>query len=293
MNRLKHIVIGADFSEQSRNALTEAARIADWNEAKLRLAHVVEAEAVRHLARHEGRDVEEIRAELTELSQETLKKWSGALDVPARVSMRVLYGHATDEVLKQVKEVNAGLLVAGVRGQAGDSPGAGAQATRLVRTSPCDVLLVDEGHDGPFKRVVAAIDFSPTSRVVAEQALRLAEQDGGEVCFVHVYAAPWRNLHLPTAREYSSAFRAGYLSDLEGELRSFVGNVGDVRASYHLHHNQKHGRGINEFARERDADLLVLGTQGRFNLRYMLLGSTAEYLLRQQPCSVLAVRPPK
>lgn len=293
MNRLKNIVTGVDFSHQSRNALTEAARIAEWNSAKLRLVHVVESESVRHLAAHEKRDVEDLRAELTRQSKQTLVEWGESLQLTAGVSERALYGHATDEVAKQVKEINAGLLVAGVRGMANDSPGAGAQATRLVRSATCDVLLVEEHHQGAFKRLVAGIDFTPTGRAVADQALRIAEQDGSDVLFVHVYAAPWRNLHLPTAAGYSSVFRSGYLADLEAELREFVGDVGSVHASFHLHHNQKHGRGISQFAREKDADLLVVGTRGGLGIRYALLGSTAEYLLREQPCSVLAIRPPK
>lgn len=291
MNRLKNIVAGVDFSSSSRNALQEAARVAAWNEAKLRLVHVVEAEAAKELAAHSGRDIDEVRAELTAHATTALKELGDALGPNSKVARRVLFGHATDDMVNQVKEVNAGLLVAGVRGQTDDSPGSGAQATRLVRSAPCPVLLVDEKHEGPYRRVIAGIDFSPTSKEVAAQALRVAEQDACEVQFVHVYAAPWRNLHLPNAEGYSSGFRATYLADLESKLRGFVGESNRARVSFHLHHDQKHGRGISEFARQHEADLVVVGTRGRFNFRYILLGSTAEHVLREQPCSVLAIRP--
>ncbi|MBM4361664.1 MAG: universal stress protein, partial [Deltaproteobacteria bacterium] len=39
------------------------------------------------------------------------------------------------------------------------------------------------------------------------------------------------------------------------------------------------------------ADLVVLGTRGRTNLRDLFLGSTAERVVRECPCSVLAVPP--
>jgi len=39
------------------------------------------------------------------------------------------------------------------------------------------------------------------------------------------------------------------------------------------------------------ADLVVIGTRGRANLRDLLLGSTAEKLLRELNTSVLAVKP--
>ena len=54
---------------------------------------------------------------------------------------------------------------------------------------------------------------------------------------------------------------------------------------------QNHGRGIIEYAREHHADLVVLGTRGRSNLRYVLLGSTAERVIREMECSILAVKP--
>jgi nucleotide-binding universal stress UspA family protein len=53
-----------------------------------------------------------------------------------------------------------------------------------------------------------------------------------------------------------------------------------------------HGHGIAEYARRVGADLVVLGTKGRSNLGYVLLGSTVERLLKEIPCSALVVRPP-
>jgi len=43
-------------------------------------------------------------------------------------------------------------------------------------------------------------------------------------------------------------------------------------------------------ARRLDTRLLVVGTEGRTNLSRMLLGGTAEQILRQAPCPVLVVR---
>ena len=37
----------------------------------------------------------------------------------------------------------------------------------------------------------------------------------------------------------------------------------------------------------------MLGTKGKTNLKYVLLGSTAERVLRDVPCSVLAIKPPE
>jgi len=49
-------------------------------------------------------------------------------------------------------------------------------------------------------------------------------------------------------------------------------------------------RSIAQFAEEKEADLIVVGTHGRKGLSRMLMGSTAETLLRQAPCKVLVVK---
>ena len=47
---------------------------------------------------------------------------------------------------------------------------------------------------------------------------------------------------------------------------------------------------INEAARVRKSDLVVMGTRGRTGMTHVLLGSTAEGVVRGAPCPVLTVR---
>jgi nucleotide-binding universal stress UspA family protein len=47
---------------------------------------------------------------------------------------------------------------------------------------------------------------------------------------------------------------------------------------------------IVRVARERGADLIVMGTHGRTGLHHVLLGSVAEKVVRLAPCPVLTVR---
>ena len=43
MNQIKTILVGVDFSDCSRCALEQAARLARWNDASLSVIHVVDA----------------------------------------------------------------------------------------------------------------------------------------------------------------------------------------------------------------------------------------------------------
>ena len=74
------------------------------------------------------------------------------------------------EILEHAKKFSADLLVAGITG-AGDSPaGTGSVSGKLARKAVTGVLLVRADHPGAFRKAVACIDFSDTSREVAAQA---------------------------------------------------------------------------------------------------------------------------
>ncbi len=47
---------------------------------------------------------------------------------------------------------------------------------------------------------------------------------------------------------------------------------------------------IIRMAKEKSADLVVIGTHGRTGIDHMLFGSTAEKVVRKAPCPVLTVR---
>ena len=48
---------------------------------------------------------------------------------------------------------------------------------------------------------------------------------------------------------------------------------------------------IVDHVNERKADLVVLGTRGKTGLRELLIGTTAEKVVSNAPCSILAVKP--
>jgi nucleotide-binding universal stress UspA family protein len=47
---------------------------------------------------------------------------------------------------------------------------------------------------------------------------------------------------------------------------------------------------IIKYAKEKDVDLIVVGTKGRSGMRKALLGSVASKMVTYSPCSVLVVR---
>lgn len=301
MNKLTTILVAVDFSTGSRTALEQAARIAALHGAKLQVLHVVDSAAVATLAASREESFESHARVATEGAGAALARWMEQSPTPAHYEVTIALGTPLHEILEHARTLKADLLVAGIAG-AGEMPaGAGSISSKLARKVHTPVLLVRTNHPQPFRKIVACLDFSENSRAVVEQAHSVARMDGAAVDFLHVWQEPWVAMAYPTPFAdtsvptvvYSPGEREIFIQRLREELHEFVGDAAKgIESTEVLHESFSHGNGIAAHAQEVQADLIIIGGKGRTNLRYVLLGSTAERLLTRLPCSLLVVKLP-
>lgn len=146
------------------------------------------------------------------------------------------------------------------------------------------MLRVDMEHPS---LIVVATDFSEASEKAARVALDLAAKTGARVHLVHVWqqelsAEDSHHARDPVDEPEPSAQRAmrAALWRYRAEAHDVDGVVvcGDPRDA------------VSAVVTEKKAELLVVGTHNRRGLRRALLGSVAEALARDAPCTVLVVR---
>ena len=293
MNKLNTSIVGVDFSECSRSALEQAARMAAWNKANLRIIHAVEYLTISDTAEALRLTEDQIRSEIRQQAISRLDAWAKDVGAPAQHSREVIYGPPLDVLLQETRTSRADLLVLGVTGDSLLPYGAGTLATKCLRKAPGKVMLVKPTHARPFRRIVACVDFSDTSREAVVQTLRVAGQDRAETHFLHVFQPPW-DFSAPFSDQFPAMadFEKNHRLVLENNLRQFVSAAPGTSSVYAVCEAKTHGHGIAEYCRRIDADLVILGTKGKTNLKYVLLGSTVERLLKEIPCSALVVRPP-
>lgn len=303
MNALRTIVVGLDFTPASRAALRQAARMAAWNEAALHAVHVVESSWIDDLAGVLGLDRDRFAREVEERGRKAAEDVAaqGELAVGARVDVAV--GSTVDMLLRSVKTHAADLLVLGVRSPVSEGRGPGPVASACLRRTRTKVLLAREDHTGPYKTIVACTDFSDTSFRAIQMAVRVAQQDKAALRVLHVAIPPrldmayaghplgmWPGQPLKVMEMWNT-----YRAALDPRLAKFVEPLRHemvaLNVTLDIAEHDHYGRGIAAYAKEHTADLLVLGTQGKTNLRYALLGSTAERVLGELPCSALTVKP--
>src|SRR5262245_10896026 len=130
-----------------------------------------------------------------------------------------------------------------------------------------------------FKRILCAVDFSPTSVKAFEAAVELARSFKAQLHVMHVVEAesPVPNFALEQrAVDAMTALISSAVTD-DIELTTEV-TTGTAFVE------------ILNRARERSVDLVSMGTKGLRLLEERVFGGTAKRVFDEAPCSVLAIR---
>jgi nucleotide-binding universal stress UspA family protein len=143
-----------------------------------------------------------------------------------------------------------------------------------------------------FNHILAATDFSESSRRAVELATELARQVKASLTLVHVFQYP-RALYSESAL-YSGDLVEPVLEEVEETMAQTVRSLShDIpQASAKIRQGVPHEQ-ILAAAKECGADLIVMGTHGRTGLARVMLGSVTERVVRLSPVPVLTVRQPE
>ena len=287
----RQLVVGVDFSPHSEKAVRQAIRLRHDEHTGLVAVHVVDRNMVTDLKDQPGFSEEIIRDQ----AEQRLRKWLDSVAGPGHpVVGEAVVGHPFEGLVHAAERHQADLLVLGSRGLKAGVGHPGSVAAKCMRKAPFDVLLVRQAQDGPFTRVVACIDFSPVSAHIYATASHFARIQGAELDLVHVHVP------MTMADLAIETFPVGNTIELlkaREELAKHLLDqfaaalpVGESAPNVSLRVASGATDGIVDYLNERKADLVVLGTRGRTGLRALLLGTTAERLVHEAPCSVLVVK---
>ncbi|MDG2125480.1 MAG: universal stress protein [Verrucomicrobiales bacterium] len=295
MKVYRNVIVGVDFSGASKAAAEEAARIASWGDGVLHVVHVLTADEVEDAQAYAIIPTDQIIAGVKEKLQAFMS------DSPAghpRVEFHVSIGHPFNDLVSYCDENDGDLIVLGSHGEGGRPGRVGVIASRSVRKAEVPVMLVRGRQREPFRKVVACVDFSATSKKALIQAGAIAEQDEAELHVVHVSYPLWMkptsvlyDLHQVPDEEQQRAERERLKEELEEFVAEALGSGRSAGCIKVPLEKQYAAYAMADYLREENADLAVLGTRGRSGMKAFLLGTTAERLIHESPCSVLVVKP--
>lgn len=142
----------------------------------------------------------------------------------------------------------------------------------------------------PLARIVAPVDFSPTSRRALESAIELASALGARLDVIHsIEVLTWRGI------EYREVMTTGSYDEERRQAHEDLEEWADIARARGIdtHTAVVEGDGrdvIVDYARDHQTDLIVLGAKGHSRFHNLLVGSVAITVAQTAPCSVQLVR---
>jgi nucleotide-binding universal stress UspA family protein len=145
-------------------------------------------------------------------------------------------------------------------------------------------------------RILAPTDFSKHSDNALRYAAAFAEKFGAEIILLHVVQdLSW---FVPEAVLVAGAMPATPIEQFVAAARTALQRVVDGLNLPGVAVRPEVVEGVPfdaivRFAKDKEVDLIVMGTHGHTGLAHLLLGSVAEKVVRKAPCPVLTVRHPE
>ncbi len=261
-----HVVAAIDFSTPSGHALASAASFARLVGARLSVLHVRE---------RGDEDPAGMRA--------FVARWLDRDTAPEKVLQVEQVGHPAFATVDWADAHSVDMIFCGSHGRSGLARMLlGSVAEKLVRHARCPVWVVrSEGGLHP-QRILLPTDLTPLCETATRLAVYLAVGFDCRLDVLHVIDAPERQtgIHgqLEAYYEEVRALAEKGLASIESEDKLAISR--DIAVG-------KPSARIVEAAETLSADLIVCGTHSRVGVDRWLLGSVAERLVRQAPCSVI------
>jgi nucleotide-binding universal stress UspA family protein len=276
---MRVVVAGVDLTAMGRRVADRARLIAEAHDADLELVHVLEPVGEAMI----DPGLAGIMHEYQRVEAERFADWCRSR-ASISVSLDVPKGTPSWELSSRAK--TADLVVVG--SSTIDAFTAGPVARRVARKSASDTLIVRRQPRVPYRRVLAAVDFSEASRVAVERSLELFP----DADLTALYSLPSRfdpiMANAGLFKEEIDASRGTRLEAAADRMAEFAQQWGsEVRT---IIADGPPAETIDEVVRRRNADLVVVGSRGASATRMVLLGSVAESLIGQAPCDVFVAR---
>ena len=315
MQRFKDILCVATSGSIGHVALERAVTLAENNQARLTVVEVID-ELPRNtkLIAH-TQSLEELQALIVAGHQQELEKlvapWVGNIEIQTKVLIGIPFLEIIREILRNghdvvIKTAESGGLLDRVFG---------SDDMHLLRKCPCPVLLVKPGSFKTYQRILAAVDVDDSYSTeelntrhqlnlqILEMASSLALSESAKLHIVHTWVAIGESklqsvragISLEGIIAYAEEIRQQDEQNLSILMDEMINKLGQDSLK-HLKLQKHLLKGsprevIPAFSRKIKADLVVMGTVARTGISGFFMGNTAETILNQLDCSVLAVKP--
>ena len=280
------ILCPIDFDEHSGRAVARAQDLARRDGAELRLLHVLPVRAESILMPRPATADQVERAARAHLDQMAALIREGGV----RCEVSIVRGDPAFQILQAARDGAADMIVMATHGRKGvPRVVLGSVTEAVLHATPCPLLTVPPRASvagGSFRRVLCAVDFAPSSAETFSHALAMVQEAFGELTLLNVVDPA-----------YSTGTPEAVRARVEAALDALHRRLPEQAAHWcALTDAVRFGDTATEILRQAaagEADLVVIGAHARRPAVAAMVGSTADRVVREAPCPVLAVPSPE
>ncbi|MEZ5542423.1 MAG: universal stress protein [Pseudomonadota bacterium] len=301
MKRFRNILFVADRSDGLSIALDRAVALSQSNDARLTIMDVAPDAGLAGLVQ-QAYDID-LNAQLRRQRLEILETLAASYtDAGIPVYTTVVTGTPFIEIVHSVLRNGHDLVMKVAQQDSGPAPWLfGSSDLHLLRKCPCPVWIDHPGAAASYRHLLAAVDpFDDESgdlqHLILDLATSLAAREQAKLDVLHAWELPGESMlangrgRIPRLelelmlQQREQCHRAA----LDALLQSY--GLSSAADNVHLVKGRP-ARIISARARDWRSDLIVMGTLGRTGIPGLIIGNTAEDVLRQTQTAVLAVKP--
>ena len=315
MERFKDILCMVTTPESSNAALERAVTLAENNQARLTVVAVTECVSIGMGMPDGGPVSAELQAATVSTCTQALGFCVKSFLTRLEVKTKVLVGVQFLEIIREVLCNGHDRVIKAAEPLEWLDRLLGSEDMHLLRKCPCPVWLIKPSAPRTYRRILAAVDVNDAYRElelrsrhlldqhVLELATSMAISDFAELHIVHAWEAIGESamrgsfMRTPEAKvnAYVEEVRRQREASMERLMSDVTSDVGQDALNYlkpRVHLVKGLARKvIPALAQEIEADLVVMGTVARTGVPGFITGNTAESILNQIDCSVLAIKP--
>jgi nucleotide-binding universal stress UspA family protein len=297
----KKILAATDLITASDAQVLTAAKVAEQNQAKLYILHVLESASTenRRLIKHfrTGEDI------ITHVDYESAVKkqinniYTEVFQPTLNYEIRVTPGFPWEEILRWAREISTDLIILGPHSTRAEEKGVvrtigkiGSTVEGVIMHENCPVMIVNpsiQKESLKFKRILVGIDFSRSCECALCFAVKLAQKFGSKLFLFHMVPVP----PLP---KYS---RADYEADTDAakkRLKEFCREfLEETNHEYIVWGGALPHLEILKCAEKKDADLIAMGSHTKEKAGKWYAGSVVERVSFRSKCAVVVVTDPE
>jgi nucleotide-binding universal stress UspA family protein len=314
MKRFKNILYVNEPTAEQESTIARAVSLALNNQADLTIVDVIPTQVVTAgIGLPPGGPVsEELRAAVESDHRKAMESRVQSFKERLQIRLEVLVGKTYLEAIRAVLKNGHDLLIKPAENPTWTNRLFGSDDLHLLRKCPCPIWLMKPPEKSNYSSILAAVDFDllaplpsehALNREILELAASLALSDFASLHIVHAWEARAEGMLMSRGgmspegvANYVAQEQASHRTELYRLAEELPGWIGKD-ASDHLSPGFHLPKGpakkvIAPMAAELRVDLVVMGTVARTGISGLIIGNTAEAILDQLTCSVLAIKPP-